>query len=82
MTDNTTAYYILDATTKEILHTSYTTLVLEDKEQLKCLLLNTFWTPISLVHKYQLNPDSLIIIPISEYVAPKRTRAKKVQTNK
>jgi len=78
----TNSYHIVDAKTNEILHTSNTVLSLKDKEQLKSLLANTFWTPIHICVRYQKDPSSLLIIPIDEYVEKKvkRTRVKKVKT--
>lgn len=72
----TTKYYILDTKTGEILHESHTDFNPIDKEQLKHLLANTYWTPISIVHKYLTDPESIAIILVSEY-KPKRKRKSK-----
>ena len=71
-------YYILDTKTGEILHESHTDFNPIDKEQLKHLLANTYWTPISIVHKYLTDPESVSIILVSEY-KPKRKRKSKTQ---
>lgn len=73
-------YYIIDTKTGEVLHESHTDFNPVDKEQLKHLLVNTFWTPLSIVHKYLSDPESITIILASEYEQPKpkrKTRIKK-----
>lgn len=73
-------YQIIDTLSGNILHESHTDFNPVDKEQLKHLLANTFWTPLSIVHKYLSDPESITIILVSEYEQPKpkrKTRIKK-----
>lgn len=73
-------YYILDTLSGNILHESHTDFNPVDKEQLKHLLVNTFWTPLSIVHKYLSDPESITIILVSEYEQPKPKRKRKSKT--
>lgn len=78
----TTKYQIINKSTNEVLHESYTDFNPIDKEQLKHLLANTFWTPIFIVHMYLKNPDSIEIKVVDEVqeqvtIKPKRTYKKK-----
>ncbi len=78
----TTKYQIINKSTNEVLHESYTDFNPIDKEQLKHLLANTFWTPIFIVHMYLKNPDSIEIKVVSEAkeqvtIQPKRTYKRK-----
>lgn len=79
----TTKYQIINKSTNEVIHESYTDFNPVDKEQLKHLLANTFWTPIFIVHMYLKNPDSIDIkvvkdeVQEQEPIKPKRTYKKK-----
>lgn len=80
----TTKYQIINKSTNEVLHESYTDFNPIDKEQLKHLLANTFWTPIFIVHMYLKNPDSIEIKVVDEVqeqvtIKPKRTYKRKRQ---
>lgn len=80
-----TKYQIINKSTNEVIHESYTDFNPIDKEQLKHLLANTFWTPIFIVHMYLKNPDSIEIKVVKDEVQeqvtikpkPKRTYKRK-----
>lgn len=55
-----------------IIHTSDTAFT--NKDMLLHVLINQFHTPIDIVVGYIKNPDAYTVIPVSEYIKPKRTR--------
>lgn len=65
MTTKQTKYEVVDKESGLLLQSSHTDLELSDYNQLKSLLCNTFWSNLIVVHKFQTNPDSLLIYRIT-----------------